>query len=186
MSVSNILISLSVIFTSVSFIEPGVFSLWMNKYFLNSWDYHIYFVQFFTSNLLHWGLMHLFFNSVFVYYFWNILEWLIWRRKYISFFIFTVFFNGIAITYLSNWNTVWISWFAIALLTYYTLELRSRKMEEYRWWITAIIINIWLGFHPQISMVWHLAWAIAWIIFYLLNKDFLRKLMQPLKKWEEV
>lgn len=182
MSISNILIAFSIILTTFSFIYPDIYIFGMNRYFLNEWNYIIYLVQIFTSNFLHWGLMHLLFNSIFIYYFWNVLEGLIWQRKFLIFFIFTAVFNALAITYLSSGNTVWISWFAIALLTYYTLELRSRKMEEYKWWITALIINLWIWFHPQISMVWHLFWAIAWIIFYLLNKDYLRRLMDPIKK----
>jgi len=187
MSISNILISISLIFTSISFIQPDVFILWLNKIFLNSWDYHIYLIQIFTSNFLHWWIMHLLFNSIFIYYFWNILEWLIWRKKFTIFFIFTAIFNSIMIINFSFANnTVWISWFAMALLAYYTLELKSRGLEEYKWWITALVINIAIWLHPWISMVWHFSWVIAWVIFYLLNKDFFKKLMMPLKTEEDL
>jgi len=185
MSISNILIILSIIFTSFSFINPDILVLWMNNNFLNSGNYLIYILQFFTSNFLHWWIMHLLFNSIFIYYFWNVLEGLIWKKKFIIFFLFTIFFNWIAISILSNSNTIWISWFAMALLTYYTLELKSRKMDEYKWGITAIILNIWIGLAPWISLIWHLFWFIAWIIFYLINKDYLRKVMSPLKKFKE-
>ncbi len=186
MSISNILIFLSVIFTSISLFYPEIYTFWMNKYFLDNWKYHIYFIQFFTSNFIHWWVFHLLFNSVFVFYFWNFLEWLIWRSKFTIFFLFSIFFNWIIITIFSNNNTIWISWFALALLTYYTLELRSRKMNEYKGGITAIIVNIIIWFVPWVSFIWHVAWVIAWIIFYLINKDYFRKVMQPIKPKEEL
>ena len=186
MSISNYLILISVIFTGATFINPEITMYGMNTYFLDRWEYHIYFLQFFSSNFLHWDPMHLLFNSIFIYYFWNVLEAIIWRKKFITFFVFSVFFNWAAITLFSDWNTIWISWFAMALLAYYTLELKSLNNLEYKWGITALVINVWIWLHPQVSLIWHLAWAIWWVIFYLIHKDYLNRLLTPLKKAEEL
>lgn len=174
-TISNILILISTIITLIAFFEPTLYTLWINRIFLDQWIRHIYFLQFFIWTFLHWGILHLFFNSIFIFYFWNIVEWLIWVKKYILFFVFVSIFNWIWITIFSNSNNVWISGFCMALLSYYTLELKSRNNIEYKWWITAIIVNIAVWLSPQISMLWHLLWAIAGVIYYLLTKKFFRE-----------
>lgn len=181
--ISFILIFISLLFTIAWYIYPDIFILWLNKSFLNEWNYLIFILQLFLSVFLHWWFFHFFFNSVFIYMFWTSLELLIlWRRKYLYFFIFIVLFNGILITILSwdNTNTIWISWFCMAILSYYVFELKSRNNLEYRWWITAIVLNILIWFMPWISLLWHLLWVIWWVLFYLYDKEFLR----PKMVWE--
>ncbi len=172
-SISNLLISLSVGFTFVAFLYPEMYNLLgINRYNMDSEYFYLVFIQFFTWTFLHWSISHILLNSIFVYYFWNILELLIWKKRFLMFFIFSTIFIGTWIILTTDANTIWISWFAMALLTYYTLELRSRNNPEYKWWITAIIINVWIWILPQISMHWHLYWVIAWVVFYILNKHF--------------
>jgi len=174
---SNFLIYCSIFFTLLSFIIPNILLFGINDFFIVNWKWYMIFIQFFVWSFLHWSFMHLLFNSIFIYYFWNILELLIWKKKMIYFFIFTVFFIGTMLLINIKWNTIWISWFAMALLSYYTLELKSRKNPEYKWWITALILNIAIWLVPWISLLWHLYWAIAWVIFYFLNKELFRKKM---------
>ncbi len=172
-SISNTLIALSILATGVSFVNPEIFMYGMNTAFLERWIYHIYVMQFFSSQFIHGWMLHLCMNMMFIYYFGNILEWIIWKNKFLVFFIFTSIFNGLAITYLSPYNTVWISWFALALLTYYGLEMRSRaEFQESKWALTAIIINIAIWFAPGISFVWHFSGMVAGVIYYLINKIF--------------
>ncbi len=179
-SVSNILIWLSVVFTIGATINPALYRLWMNDYFLDKWDYLIYFTQFFTSNFLHSWIFHLFFNSMFIYYFGNQVELILWQKKYISLFIFNAIFVWVWLTILGEWNTIWISSFCMAILTYFTLDLKSKKIDEYKWWLTAIVINIVIWLNPQISLMWHLLWVIAWIIFYYINKTFFKRVLTPI------
>jgi len=173
-TITNLLLIIAIIISFINFIFPDLwlYQFGMNNYFLEQNNYIIYFLQFFTSQFLHWSIFHLVFNMMFIYYFWNTLEYIIWRQKFIYFFTFTAIFVWIMISIFSNWNTIWMSSFAMAVLAYYTLELRSRKNPEYKWWITAIILNIVVWFFPWISLVWHLFWTIAWVIFYFLNSDF--------------
>lgn len=171
-SISNILIILSILATLLAYINPQIYVLWMNTSFLNQWIYHVYLLQFFTSNFLHWWLLHLLFNSVFVYYFWNQVEHILWMKKYLFFFILNALFVGIGITYFSSplVNTIWISGFALALITYYTLHLKSIGNPEYTWGITAIVINILIGLTPGVSFLWHILGAIFGCIFYLSHR----------------
>lgn len=174
LSISNILIIISIVITFLATIMPSLYMFWINNSFLHQWLYHIYIIQFFTGTFLHWWLFHLFLNSFFINYFWNIVEWLMWKKKYFIFFMFSTFFIWLLVTYFSNWNHIWISGFCMALLSYFTLELRSRNDPDYKWWITAILLNIWIWIIPGISLYWHLFGAIAWVIFYLITKDFFR------------
>ncbi len=179
MTVSNILILISFIFTILATFYPNLYVLWVNTTFLSQWLYHIYIIQLFTWTFLHWWFFHFFANALFLYLFWNILELIMWRKKYIIFFIFIVFFNWIGLTLLDSWNTIWVSWFCMALISYYTLELKSKNNPDYKWWILALILNIWIWLTPWISLLGHLLWAIWWIIFYYLNKVF----FQPRLVW---
>ncbi len=171
LSISNTLILISLIFTILKYIFPWIIIFGINNYFYNKWDYLIYFIQFFTWTFLHEWVLHFFMNSFFVWFFGNQLETYIWRKKYLIFFITTTIFLWLLITNLTNWNTIWISWFAMALLTYYTLILYKIWNPEYKWGITAIILNIWIWIVPWISLTWHLWWSIYWIIFYLITKN---------------
>ncbi|MDD3645998.1 MAG: rhomboid family intramembrane serine protease [Candidatus Gracilibacteria bacterium] len=163
----------------LTYIYPNIYVLGINTYFLNQGNYFVYFIQFFTGTFLHAGFLHLFLNSIFIYYFGNIIEALIGRKKFTLFFIFSTVFIGLIITNYSYnsipVNTVGISGFAMALLTFYTLELKRRNNPEYKGGITALVINIGIGLLPQISLLGHLFGAIAGLIFYLINRDYLRK-----------
>ena len=173
---SNLLILLSVIFTIIWYYNQWFISEWsINNFYLEENISH-YILQFFTGTFIHGWFMHFFMNSIFIYYFWNILEIIMWRNKFIIFFLTSVLFSWILLSYL-NWNsyTIWISWFVLAIITYYTLELKKQNNSEYKWWITAILINIWIGFYPWISLYWHLFWVIFWIIFFYLNNDFFKR-----------
>ena len=182
-TISNIFIWLSLLFTVLYKVVPDFYLLGMNHFFINQWKYHIYFIQFFSSNFIHWGAFHLFFNSIYIYYFWNQVEIMLGKNKYTAFFIFNAIFVWIWLTLFSGLfdNTIWISGFCLALLSYYTLELRARKIDDYRWWITAIILNLAFSFILWISPLGHLFWAIAWVIFYYINKNFLRKVLTFVK-----
>lgn len=169
-SFSSILIVLSIIITTIAMIENKLYTLGINSFFLDAWKYYIFILQIFIGTFLHWGVIHLLMNSIFIHIFWNIVEIIMWRNKYIIFFLFSIIFNAIAIILFTEGNTVWISGFAMALITYYTFELKSKNNPEYKWWFIAIILNLGIWFSPGISLIWHLFWAIWWGLFYLYNK----------------
>lgn len=167
-SISNILIILCIIATLIVYIDPRYYIFWMNKDFLNQGIYHIYIIQFLSSNFIHGWFFHLVMNSIFIYYFGNQIEVIIGKEKYILFFLFNAIFVGIGLTLFSSpyVNTIWISAFAMALMAYYTLHLKAIKDPEYTWGITAIVINIAIGLSPQISLLGHLFWVIFWGVYY--------------------
>ncbi len=182
---SNILILISLIFTTIWYFLPEFILEWsMNNFYLYSWKYFHFILQFFTATFLHSWPIHFLFNAIFIYYFWNLLEIIMWRNKFITFFILSVVFNSLLLSYFSpNTYTIWISGFALAILTYYTLELKSLNNPEYKWWITAIAINLLIWFHTWVSLYGHLFWAIFWIIFFYISNDFTKKQLVWLFKY---
>lgn len=171
-SVSNILVLISIIITFISLNIKSLNEFGISTMFLDNWNYIHYILQYIMYSFIHWSYMHLLWNILFIYLFWNMVEIMLWKNKFLLFFIFITIFNWILLSIFSNWITIWISWFAVAILVYYTLELKSIKNPEYKWWITAILLLIWIWFIPWISLLWHLFWAIWWVIFYFINKDF--------------
>lgn len=144
------------------------------QFFLSE-DILFIFFNFFIFTFFHWSIFHFISNSIFLFYFWNIIEENLWKNKFLIFFIFSVIFEWIFLYFLADYNTIWISWFCMAVLSYYTLDLKFKNNPDYKWWINFLILNILIWFMPWISLLWHLFWAISWVVFYFLNKIFLRK-----------
>ena len=171
-TVSNTLILSSIFFTALTYI-PGlnIYQFGMNDSFFSQGNYFMWCIQFFTSNFLHGGVMHLAMNAIFIVYFWNIVEDIMWTWKYLLFFILNAVFVWVGITFLSDANTVGISGFVMAIITYYTLHLYSLKNPEYSGWVTAIVINVAIGLSPWISFLGH-AWGMIfwWLYWFLIHK----------------
>ncbi len=170
LTISNMLILISAVFTVFATINSNYYRYGMNDMFLRAGEYHIYAMQFFSSQFLHWGLLHLTMNALFIYIFWNAVEHITGIKKYILFFVFSAWIIGLSITLLWSWNTIGMSGFAMSVVAYYTLQLKSVNHPDYKWWITAIVVNIAIGLTPGISLLGHLFWAIAWVVYYYLLK----------------
>ena len=177
-SVSNILIFISFIVTSIVISSPEYYVYWINSYFLSQWQMNIFIFQMIIWIFIHWWILHLLSNSIFVYLFWNVVENILWFKKYLFFIITSVIFTAISLIVFSKWNTVWISWVAMSLLWFYTIVLYLKSNQDYKWWITAIIINIAVWFTPWISLIWHTSWVIIWVLFWLIymNKKLLKNI----------
>lgn len=173
-TISNTLILLSIIFTVLSMVLPIVPYLGLNSYFFDTGIYHIWIVQIFTSQFLHGGVLHLVFNGIFVYYFWNILEIIIGKKRMLLFFILNAIFVGVLLTFTTSVTTIGISSFALALLTYYTLVLWKQWNPEYTGGITAIVLNILIGFVPGISFLGHFFGMLFWLLYWLYDNIKLR------------
>ena len=169
LSITNFFILISSILTFLSFLYPSILVYGINNIFLYRGEYLYVLIQFFIWTFLHWWILHLLFNSIFLLFFWNQLEYKLWEKKYFLFFLFTIIFTWLALLFLSSWNTIWISTFTLAILSYYSLDLYFKSDNEYKAWFLAIFINIAIWFSSDISLIWHLFWAISWLIFYLLN-----------------
>lgn len=173
-------LSITNIFVILSFVWFVLNLFWFYGLFQNFLGNNIFwnFLKFFLFTFFHWWILHFISNFIFMIYFWNIVELLLWKTKYLIFFVFSVIFIWLSILVFSGfYNVVWISWFCMAILAYYTLDLRDKNNPDYKWWIVFMLVNIWVWIFPWISLLWHLFWVFAWIIFYYLNKEFFRKKM---------
>lgn len=170
LTLSNSFIIISTIFTLVSFQNPEILNYGMSQYFLERNDYINFLIQIAFYSFLHGWWFHLIFNSLFLYIFWNQIEERIGKKMYMFFFVFTTIFNAIFILFFSQGVTIWISGFWMALISLYTLILYQEWNSEYKWWITAIIINTLIGLSATISFAGHLWGAIMWALFFGIMK----------------
>lgn len=174
-TVSNALVILSLFFTVLTFFPLWIYQFGMNDDFFKQWIYYMWGVQMFSSQFLHWGILHLIMNSFFILYFGNVVERIIGPERFLLFFILNSIFLWLLLTFLWASNTVGISGFALAIITYYTLHLKSLNNPEYTWWVTAIVINVLVWLSPGISFWWHFGWMLFWGLFWLLNTNFKKK-----------
>ncbi|EKE29766.1 MAG: hypothetical protein ACD_2C00102G0002 [uncultured bacterium (gcode 4)] len=171
-SISNLLIILSIIITALTIPFPELFRYWMNKYYLYvTHDIPSILVQFWLYQFLHWWMLHILSNSLFIYIFWNQVEILMWKKRYLQFFLLNAIFTWFAILFLSSANTVWISWFAMAIMGYVFMHLRKIKHPDYKWAWIFLVLNVLIWFGSNISLIWHLAWAIFWCWYFYLETN---------------
>lgn len=166
-TVINILLSLSFLSTLSTQIWPElILKYGISNYYYSQWEYFLTFIQFFTGSFIHGDYFHLLFNSLFIFIFGNYVAKIIWEKILTLFFISSVIFIWICLLFTSSWITVWMSWFALALLSFYWCELFKNKNIEYKWAVLAIFLNIAIGFTPGISLMWHLYWALSGLVFF--------------------
>lgn len=164
-----ILISISFLATLSTQIWPElIVKYWMSNYYFFQWEYFHTFIQFFSGVFIHGDFFHLIFNSLFIFIFWNYVSKIISERNLTLFFIFNCMFTWIIKIIFWSWIIIWMSWFALAILSYYWLYLYNHNNSEYKWAIFAIIINIAIWLTPWISLLGHISWVISWLAFYLL------------------
>lgn len=168
LTISNILIAIAILFTGISYISRDILIFWMNSYFFAQWEYLYWLLQMFSSQFLHWGPLHLIMNAFFILYFGNVVERKIGQRNLIIFFVWTCIFLGLILTFFTKVNTIGMSWFAMALLSFYTISLYKRWDPEYSGGVTAIVINVAIWFTPGISFLWHAWGVVIWLIFYII------------------
>jgi len=171
LTITNYIIIICFIFTIYSFYDNSILLFWINNFLSLNWQHiNTVILQFLLYSFLHWNIVHILFNSIFLYVFWNKIEQILWKNIYLIYFIFGTIFIWFILFFFTKENTIWISWFTMALLTYYTILLYEEKNDEYKWWITAIIVSILIWLSPEISLLWHLAWVIYAIFFYIIYK----------------
>ncbi|MDD2891548.1 MAG: rhomboid family intramembrane serine protease [Candidatus Gracilibacteria bacterium] len=143
----------------------------MNLFFFNQGLYFEFIIQFLLYQFLHGGILHLLSNSFFIYLFGNQVESILGRNKFILFFLLNTVFVGISLLFFAHGNTIGISGFAMAILAYIFLELKSQRNPEYRSAGVFLFINIAIGFTGNISLVGHLSGAIFGMVFYYLRNE---------------
>lgn len=173
-SVSNLLIAWAFVWMLVWMLFPSLASYYgMNTYFYMRWDYGRWILQMFTSQFLHGSVFHFLANAAFIYYFGNGLEILLGKTKMLVFFVFSALITGIGLTFFAwNVNTIGMSSFALAIISYYTIQLWSIHNPEYKGWISAIVANLAIGFIPGVSFMGHFIGMLAGGLFWVWDNFF--------------
>lgn len=176
-SFSHLLIVISTCITLGSFLYPDILVYGMNTIFLRIQEYGSFAIQIVLYQFLHWGILHLALNSYFLYTAWPMVEIRMSPSMYRLFFVSNTLFCAVALLLFSSWNTIGISGFAMALLAYLFMDLRS-VWHPIAWQLgIMLIINIGIGFTSGISLTGHAAGALFGYIWWMVTKKWLQQLI---------
>ena len=120
---------------------------------------------------LHGDILHIFMNSYFLYQAGPEVESRMTRREFILFFLGNTLFVAVALWFLSSSNTIGISGFCMALLSYLYMDLQATRHPMASQILVMLIINIWLWLTGNISFVGHAAGAVFGIGWWYMRKN---------------
>ena len=123
---------------------------------------------------LHGGLLHLMMNSLFLYQAWPEVEARMKRSQFIYFFIGSTLFVAIALALFSSGNTIGMSGFALALLSYLWIDLYTTRHPMSNQILVMLVLNILLWLSGGISFVGHFFGAVWWLLWWKFFKTWKR------------
>ena len=172
-SFSHLLIVFCIIIASAGFLMPTlVNSFGMNRYYLMLWDYGSLGIQILLFQFLHGSILHLFMNSYFLYSAGPEVEARMSRDRFTWFFVTSTIFVAIALLIFQPLtNTIGISGFCMALLSYLWIDLYTTRHPMASQILVMLAINIGIWLVPGISLVGHLFWAIWGLIWWAIFRD---------------
>lgn len=172
-SFSHLLIVFCVIIASAGFLMPTlVNSFGMNRFHLMVGDYGSLGIQILLFQFLHGSILHLFMNSYFLYSAWPEVEARMSRDRYTWFFVTSTIFVAIALLIFQPLtNTIGISGFCMALLSYLWIDLYTTRHPMASQILVMLAINIGVWLVPGISLVGHLFGAIWGLIWWAIFRD---------------
>ncbi len=167
--ISYMLILISIIVSLVVWQNKWLFRYGFNKSYYLEENYAEFAKQVGFFQFIHGDILHLVMNSYFLYMVGPTLERAIWTSNFLIFFLSTTLVTVFALSiFAPKSNTIGISWFCMALLSYLWIALYTIGDPDATQIGTLLIINIAFWFVPGISPVWHAsgaAWGIAfWYI----------------------
>lgn len=172
--ITFLLIIVSVIVTVIAWKNTALIRYGMNRDFLARHDFESFWKQVAMFQFLHGDVLHIVMNSYFLYSAGPIVEQLLWSGRYLVFFITSTLFSVSILYYFApRQNTIGISGFCMAILSYLWILLFTTGSSGANEIGTLLIINIAIGFLPGISLVGHIAGAIWWVLFWFITRNFL-------------
>ncbi len=170
---SHLLIVICVVIAIVWFIFPsfiGYFGLHRIPLVIEAIPYFMGQIVFFQ--FLHGSGLHLLMNSIFLYQAGPEVEARMDRKWFITFFLSSTAFVALCLYLFSEQgsNTIGISGFCMALLSYLWLDLSRIRHPMANQILIMLVINIAIWFSPGISFVWHAAGALWGFIWWKIRK----------------
>lgn len=123
---SHLLILICVLVTGVALFVPSLGMYGMSALFLSLGDYGQFLLQLIFFQFLHGGIFHLLMNVYFLYQIGPEVEMRMSPSQFRLFFALNTIFTAVALLiFAPNVNTIGISGFAMAILTYLYADLLS-------------------------------------------------------------
>lgn len=169
--ISHMLIVIASIITVIGFIFPilkGYFGL--HAILINEYTLPYIFWQFLLYQFLHGDILHIFLNAYFLYQAWPEVEVRMKRYKFLLFFLGNSLFVAVSLWFLSPGNTIGISGFCMALLSYLYMDMRSIRHPMTNQILMMLLLNVWLGLFGNISFVGHAAGVVFGILWWYIRK----------------
>ncbi len=169
--ISHMLIAVSVVVAMIGFMFPiikGYFGL--HAIIINEYTLPYIFWQILLYQFLHGDILHIFLNAYFLYQAGPEVESRMKRREFIYFFLGNTLFVAVSLWFLSSGNTIGISWFCMALLSYLYMDLQSTRSPMANQVLIMLLINVGLGLFGNISFVGHAAGAVFGILWWMMKK----------------
>ena len=142
----------------------------MHSIFLEQGLYLFVIFQTLAFEFIHGGILHLASNVIFLILIGLPLERQKGGKWMLIFFLCMHMALAIALSFGSV-PTVGISGFAMAILSYYMLQLRSFGNDEWKSVLVLLVINIAIGLDPGISLWGHLWGAVFGGVYYGVEKN---------------
>ena len=168
------LIWLSCIISIIVWKNRSLFRYGFHPEFFARGEYVEWMKQLFLFQFIHGDILHLVLNSYFLYQAGPILEHILFEPLFLVFFFLSTVISAIALyMFAPKSNTVGISGFCMAILSYLWLHLTAMDASWASQIGTLLVINILLGLAPGISLVGHISGAIAGVIFWFMTSSIL-------------
>ncbi len=165
--ISHALILISVIVAILWFFFPWLKAFfWLHAIPVVPETIPFIFGQFLLYQFLHGDILHIFMNSYFLYQAGPEVESRMTRKEFLYFFFWNSIFVAVALWFLSEWNTIGISGFCMALLSYLWIDLYTQRHPMSNQILIMLVINIGIGLSPGISLIGHAAGAVFWLLWW--------------------
>lgn len=145
--ISYILIGISLVVAILGFILPGFQDRFgMNQSAIHGGNYVQFIVQMILFQFLHGDILHILMNSLFLYQAGPLVESRMSRDRYLWFFALTTVFLTICLLIFSpGSNTIGISGFCMALLSYLWIDLYTTRHPMANQALMWLVLNVGLG-----------------------------------------
>lgn len=172
--ISYMLILISIIVTLGVWSRASLMKYGFHREYYAEWQYIDFLKQFSLFQFIHGDILHIVMNSYFLYTAGPMLEKILGSMNFFIFFFTTTIFSVIALyIFAPKSNTIGISWFCMAILSYLWIALYTLGDSSATSIGTLLLINIALGFAPGISLVGHASGALWGVIFWYITTNIL-------------
>lgn len=169
--ISHLLIAISVVVAFLGFLFPilkSYFGLHEIPLFLETIPFLL--GQILLYQFLHGDILHIAFNSYFLYQAGPEVEARMSRSEFVRFFLANTLFVAGCLWFLSDGLTIGISGFCMALLAYLYMDMRAIRHPMAWQILVMLIINILLWLTGNISFVGHAAGAFFGYIYWIYRR----------------